>query len=422
MNYNQGLFDFIKKSPSSFHVINNIKNTLTSQGFECICEKDRWELKPGGKYYTIKNNSSIIAFVLPKGKFNRYQVIATHSDAPSFKVKGTPEVKYKDIYTTLDVEAYGGALLAPWFDRPLSIAGRIVYSGENGIQEKLVDFEKDCVCIVNLAIHLNREANMGMKYKVSKDMKPIWAGNEQNKSFIEELASISGIDKDDILDYDLYLYNRMEGKIWGANDEFISAPKLDDLQCTYSGLEAFIDGKSEGGVNVFAVFDNEEVGSATRQGAGSTFFSSVLKRIANVQESGEEMYARLLAESYLISADNAHALHPNYPERSDEHNPVHPNGGVVIKYTASQKYTTDGKSGAYIKSWCKQAGVKYQSYYNHPDVRGGSTLGSICITQVPMKAADIGAAQLAMHSPYETSGVEDTESLIKLMKVFYHQL
>lgn len=419
MNDNQELFEFIKHSPSCFHAIDHVATTLKESGFQCLEETEIWQLEPGGKYYLISNTSSIMAFVMPEKKAKGFHVIASHSDAPTFKLKAQPENKHGCGYTTLSVEKYGGPLLAPWFDRPLSIAGRVVIKEEGQLREELIDFGKDYVSLVNLAIHMNPGVNEGYSYKMSKDIRPIWAGPSSHKEFMEEVSKLAGVQATDILDMDLYLYNRMDGSIWGANDEFISASKLDDLQCAFASVKSLLRGTSSEFINVMAIFDNEEVGSGSRQGAKSTFLSSVLRRISGGRS--EEEYARLVANSFLLSADNAHALHPNYPEKSDGNHPVYLNGGVVIKYTASQRYTTDAMSGAFVKLLCEEVGVKYQQYYNHADVAGGSTLGNLAVCQVPMMAADIGAPQLAMHSPYETTGARDTESLIKLMTGFYNR-
>ncbi len=413
------LFEFIERSPSCFHVIANIAAELEGVGFKGLDQGQEWDLEQGGKYYITCNNSTIIAFELPERDYKGFHIVASHSDFPTFKIKTNPEMKFEDAYTTLSVEKYGGPLMAPWFDRPLSIAGRIVIEENGEIIEKNVDFGKDCVSIVNLAIHMNREANNGFKYSVAKDMVPIWAGAGNDLSFMEELAKVAGVDKESILDMELYLYNRMEGRIWGANDEFISSTKLDDLQCAFTSMKAFMNTTNKDYVKVLAVFDNEEVGSSTRQGGKSNLLENILKRIAENQGRTEEGYAMDLANSFLMSADNAHAVHPNYIEKADKTNHPYPNGGITIKYTASQQYTTDARSGAYVKSLCKKAGVPYQIFHNHADVVGGSTLGNLAVLQVPIMAADIGAAQLAMHSPYETAGIEDTWNLMKMFEEFY---
>lgn len=413
------LFEFIKKSPSCFHVIENIGAELESVGFQGLDQGQEWDLEQRGKYYITCNNSTIIAFELPERDYKGFHIVASHSDFPTFKIKANPEMKFEDAYTTLSVEKYGGPLMAPWFDRPLSIAGRIVIEENGEIIEKNVDFGKDCVSIVNLAIHMNREANNGFKYSVAKDMVPIWAGAGNDLNFMEELAKVAGVTKESILDMELYLYNRMEGRIWGANDEFISSTKLDDLQCAFTSMKAFMNTTAKDYVKVLAVFDNEEVGSSTRQGGKSNLLENILKRIAENQGRTEEGYAMDLANSFLMSADNAHAVHPNYVEKADKTNHPYPNGGITIKYTASQQYTTDARSGAYVKSLCKKASVPYQIFHNHADVVGGSTLGNLAVLQVPIMAADIGAAQLAMHSPYETAGIEDTWNLMKMFEEFY---
>lgn len=413
------LFEFIKRSPSCFHVIENVASELIETGFKELNQGEEWDLESGGKYYMTCNQSTIIAFELPQKDYKGYHVIASHSDFPSFKIKANPEVKFEDSYTTLSVERYGGPLMAPWFDRPLSIAGRIIIEENGEMIEKTIDFGKDCVSIVNLAIHMNREANNGMKYSVAKDMMPIWAGAGNELNFIEEVARVAGVDKNSILDMELYLYNRMDGRIWGANEEFISATKLDDLQCAFTSMKAFMNTTSQEYVKVLAIFDNEEVGSSTRQGGKSNLLENVLKRIAENQGRTEEGYNMDLANSFLISADNAHGVHPNYPEKADKTNHPYLNGGVVIKYAGNQTYTTDARSGAYVKLLCKKAGIPYQIFHNHADVAGGSTLGNLAVLQVPIMAADIGAAQLAMHSPYETAGIEDTWNLMKMFEEFY---
>ncbi len=415
----QSMFDFIEKSPSCFHVIANIEDTLKENGFLKLERNQEWELEEGGKYFVTSNGSTIVAFEMPEQDYTGYHIVASHSDFPTFKVKANPEIKFENKYTCLSVEKYGGPLMAPWFDRPLSIAGRVLVEENGAIVEKNIDFDKDCISIVNLAIHMNREANNGMKYNVSKDMVPIWAGSENELTFMGEVAKVAGVEENEILDMELFLYNRMKGRIWGANEEFISSTKLDDLQCAYTSMVAFLNAKSEEKIKVLAVFDNEEVGSGTKQGACSTFFDNVLKRIAENQGRTEEGYAIDLANSFLLSADNAHAVHPNYSEKADKTNKPYPNGGVVIKYSANQKYTTDGHSGAYVKMLCKKANVPFQIFHNHSDVEGGGTLGNIATQNTPIAAADIGSAQLGMHSPYETAGIKDSYYLVKLMEEFY---
>ncbi len=416
----EGLLEFIRKSPTTFHTIANIEKELKEQGFEYLDNGKPWDVNMGGRYYTTSNGTTLIAFDVPKNSYQGYQIVASHSDTPGFKIKANPEKKLKPEYTTLSVEKYGGPLLAPWFDRPLSIAGRVLYQGEAGIEEVLVDFKEPCLSIVNLAIHQNREANNGIEYKVGKDMLPLWAGHENEVGFMKRVVELADVEEEQILDMDLFVYNRMDGAIWGANQEFLSAPRLDDLLCVYASKEAFLESKSEVYVKVLAVFDNEEVGSGTMQGAKSTYMRDSLDRLSQSLGNSDEAHQIALANSVLVSADNAHALHPNYMEKSDQANGVYLNRGVVIKYSANQSYTTDARSGSYMKSLCNKHEIPYQVFHNHADVAGGSTLGNLAVQQLPIMAVDIGAPQLAMHSPYETVGARDVDDMMNMMKAFWN--
>lgn len=413
------LIAYIKENPSSFHVVENLEKELVSNGYETLQVRDSWNLTFGGKYLVKHNNSSLFAIHVPKENYDGFRIVASHCDTPSFKIKTNPEVDFEKSYTLLNVERYGGPLMAPWFDRPLSIAGRVVYEEQGEIKEVNIDFKEDCISIVNLAIHQNRQANSGIEYKVGKDMLPIWAGVDNQQTFAGCVAKLARIKEEQILDTELFLYNTMEGKLWGANKEFLSAPRLDDLQCVYASKEAFLSEESVDKVNVLAVFDNEEVGSSTKQGAQSSFLKDLLARISLEIGKTIEQHSQCIANSFLLSADNGHAVHPNYPEKSDKTNHVFPNKGIVIKYAANQLYTTDGRSGAFVKMLCKKSDVSYQVFHNHSDVAGGSTLGNIAVQHLPISAADIGAAQLAMHSPYETVGVKDTHNLMQVMKELY---
>ncbi len=421
----EGLIDYIRKSPTAFHTIANIETELKEKGFVYLDGKKAWKVNPGGKYYTISNGTTLIAFDVPEESYVGYRMIASHSDTPGFKIKTNPDKKLvsKDNqagYTSLSVEKYGGPLLAPWFDRPLSIAGRVLYQGEAGIEEVLVDFKEPCLSIVNLAIHQNREANNGMEYKVGKDMIPLWAGHENETGFMKRVAGLLGVDEEQILDTDLFVYNQMDGTLWGANQEFLSAPRLDDLLCVYASKEAFLESESKEYVKVLAVFDSEEVGSGTMQGAKSTYLRDSLNRLSQALGHSEEAHQMALANSVLVSADNAHALHPNYVEKSDQANGVYLNRGIVIKYSANQRYTTDARSGAYMKALCKKYDIPYQVFHNHPDVVGGSTLGNLAVQQLPVMSVDVGAPQLAMHSAYETVGARDVGDMLDMMKAFWN--
>lgn len=413
------LFDFITSSPSPFHAVWNMKQRLESEGYEQLLESQNWELKEGGKYYVIRNGSSILAFRIPKTEFRGFQIMASHSDSPSFKIKENPEMEVEGHYVKLNVEKYGGMLCAPWLDRPLSVAGRLVVREGNRLVTKLVSVDRDLVLIPNLAIHMNREANDGYKYNAQKDMLPLYGMGCEKGTFLKQIAEAAGVHAENIVGSDLFLYNRMEGSIWGAEEEFISIGNLDDLQCAFASLQAFLAAEDGGSIPVHCVFDNEEVGSSTKQGAASTFLLDTLQRINEGLGRTNGQYHKALASSFMLSADNAHAVHPNQADKTCPTNRPYPNGGVVIKYSANQKYTTDGMAAAIFTRICEEAEVPYQTFLNRSDLPGGSTLGNISNTQVALNTVDIGLAQLAMHSPYETGGVKDTDYLIRAAKKFY---
>ncbi len=337
---------------------------------------------------------------------------ASHSDSPCLKIKDNATLS-DGAYTRLSAEMYGGAIMSTWLDRPLAVAGRVSVRGENGISVKLIDTVKPCVIIPNVAIHMNGEINTGFKFNASVDLIPLFDGAEPQKSFKSMIAELAGAEENDILASDLYVYNCQDGVEWGS---FISSPRLDDLQCVYAALTSFLGAGESGATPVFALFDNEEVGSQTKQGAASTFLADTLERIAD--SVGADI-KRAIAGSFMVSCDNAHALHPNHPEYADKNHTVKMNGGVVIKYNANQKYTSDGVSAAIFKLICEGAGVPYQCYCNRADMAGGSTLGSIANTQVSLNTVDIGIAQLAMHSSFETAGREDTEYMVRALTKFY---
>lgn len=417
--YAQSVLDFIKKSPSCFHAIKNLSDELKQNGFTELSEKNRWNLSENQKYFVTRNNSSIIAFSIPKRDFSGFKITASHSDSPSFKIKENPEMKSNGC-VKLNVERYGGMLMNPWFDRPLSIAGRVV---TNNMEEKLVNFDKDLVMIPNLSIHFSRDANDGHKISTQTEMMPIISLDEKF-SLKKLIAENTNIEESNILGYDLFLYNRNDGTFWGAEDEFIASPKLDDLECVYSTFKGFLnssktESKNITSCNVFAVFDNEEVGSGSRQGADSTFLQDTLKRINICLNRDEQDFMTAIANSFLISADNAHAIHPNYADKSDPINRPKINAGIVIKSNASQKYTSDALSSANFKRICQKASVPYQIFTNNSNVAGGSTLGNISTSHVSILSVDIGLAQWAMHSPFESAGSKDIEYLIKAITTFY---
>ena len=413
------LFSFIESSPTAFHAIETMRCRLDTEGYQPLLEGSDWNLQAGGKYYVIRNGSSIIAFRIPTAEWKGFQIMASHSDSPMFKIKENPEMEAEGHYVKLNVEKYGGMLCAPWFDRPLSVAGRLVVKEGNQIVTKLVDVKKDLVMIPSLAIHMNRDANNGVKFNPQKDLLPLYGDETAKGTFMARIAELAGVTENDILAHDLYVYSRTPGSVWGASEEYISCGRLDDLQCAFSSLEGFLQGNREESISVHCVLDNEEVGSSTRQGAASAFLKDTLMRINMGLGRTQEEYYMALADSFMISADNAHALHPNYTDKTDPVNRPVLNGGIVIKYNANQKYCTDGVSAAIFKDICDRAKVPYQTFVNRSDMAGGSTLGNISNTQVPVKTVDIGLAQLAMHSVYETTGAKDTESLVKAATVFF---
>lgn len=413
------LFSFIEASPSPYHAVDNMKKRLEEEGYVRLLEGKEWELNVGGRYYVIRGGSSIAAFRIPRNDFAGFQIAASHSDSPSFKIKANPEIEAEGHYVKLNVEKYGGMLCAPWFDRPLSVAGRVIVRDGNNLAVRLVSVDRDLLVIPSLAIHMNREANDGYKYNAQKDMLPLYGCDSAKGKFMEQIAGAAGVQENQIVGSDLFLYNRMKGSIWGAQDEYISIGKLDDLQCAFASLEGFLTAKDGVSIPVHCVFDNEEVGSGTKQGADSTFLKDVLLRIAEGMGRSDGQYLQALANSFMVSADNTHAVHPNYPEKACPTNQPYPNGGVVIKYSANQKYATDGTSSAVFAELLRRAGVPWQTYVNRSDIIGGSTLGNISASQVSLGTVDIGLAQLAMHSPYETGGALDTDYMIRAMRVFY---
>lgn len=417
--HSKELLQFIKKSPSCFHAVENVCRMLKENGFTALNEQNCWKLKKGGKYYVTRNGSSVIAFCLPKEEYQSFQLICSHTDSPTFKVKEQPEMKADKKYIKLNVERYGGMLCAPWLDRPLSVAGRVMVSDDKEIRPVLVNIDRDLLMIPNLAIHMNRNANDGYAYNAQKDMCPVFGDENAENSFVKLVAKEAGAAEEQILGMDLFLYNRQEGTLWGSDNEFIASPRLDDLQCLYGSLRGFLAAEPGRNASVFCAFDNEETGSVSRQGAASTFLKDTLYRISLAAGRTQEEHMSAVAGSFMISADNAHAVHPNHGEIADPVNRPQMNHGIVIKYNAAQKYTTDAVSAAVFKKICDRAEVPYQIFTNRSDQAGGSTLGNISNTQVSLYAVDIGLAQLAMHSPYEMAGVKDTTYLQEMAKMYY---
>lgn len=413
------LLTFIEKSPTAFHAVAEMKKRFLEEGFLELKEEEHWELKPGGNYFVIRNSSAILAFSIPETAPMKFHIIASHSDSPAFKIKENPEMIVENAYVKLNVEPYGGMLMAPWFDRPLSVAGRIVTEEEGKLKERLLCVDRNLLMLPSLAIHMNREANKGYAYHAQKDLLPLYGTMESKDTFWDVIAQAGGVEKEKILGHDLFLYNRMPGTIWGADGEFVSCGRLDDLQCAFASMEGFLSAERKDAIGIHCVLDNEEVGSTTKQGAASTFLRDTLLRINRGLGRSYEEYLRTLAGSFMISADNAHSIHPNHADVADPVNRPVINQGIVLKYNANQKYCTDGLSAARFKQLCAKAEVPVQSFTNRSDIPGGSTLGNISNTQVAVSAVDIGLPQLAMHSPYETAGTRDTWYLIKAAREFF---
>ena len=347
-------------------------------------------------------------------------MMASHCDSPVLKIKTNAEITAEGKYVKLNVEKYGGMIFAPWLDRPLSVAGRVIVRTRDGVETRLVNVDRDLMIIPNLAVHMNRQMNEGYKFNAQVDMLPLLGEKgEDSDAFMKLIASEAGVEAEDILDTELYLYNRTPAVSLGLNNEFIASGRLDDLQCAFASLKGFMLATPKDSVAVHCVFDNEEVGSGTKQGAAGTFLSDTLHRINRGMGRTEDEYLMSIASSFLVSADNAHAVHPNHSDKADPTNRPYPNKGIVIKYSAVQKYTTDAVSGAIMREICRQADVPYQTFANRSDMMGGSTLGHISQSHVSLNTVDIGLAQLAMHSSYETAGAKDTAYLIEAAKVMF---
>ena len=404
------LQNFLDQAHSVYHAVALMKEELDGAGYTCLPESANWELKVGGKYYVVRNGSAILAFRVPESP-KGFLITASHADRPCFKVKENGVAE--GAYTRLLVEKYGGALIAPWLDRPLSVAGRVLVETENGMESRFVDVDRDLLLMPNVAIHMNRSANDGYKWNPATDTIPLLGDKKSTKKFWDEIEALAG---GKVLGHDLYLYVRQNASVWGLENEFISAQAIDDLECAWGCLQGFLKAKDTANIPVLCVFDSEEVGSSSYQGAASDLLESAISRICAALDLDKN---RQLAGSFLVSADNAHALHPNHPEYADPANAPVMNGGVVVKFNANQRYTTDGLSHAIFRKICEKANVPVQTYCNRADLPGGSTLGNISLSQVAVPSVDIGLAQLAMHSCYETAGVKDVRYLVDAMTACY---
>ena len=405
------LMTFLDGAPSVYHAVEQLRRMFEDAGYTRLDEGGRWDLQVGGKYYLTRGGSAIVGFRIPCADPQGILMTASHSDRPTFNIKENGELDGN--YVRIATEKYGGMLMAPWFDRPLSVAGRVMVETEAGVQTKLVNIDRDLMMIPNVAIHMNRKANDGYAYNPTSDTIPVLGGKDAKGRLMALLEEQAG---GEILAHDLFLYNRDRAKVWGAQEEFFSAQAIDDLECAWSTVKGFLTAGESRSIPVVCVFDSEEVGSSSVQGAASTLLADTIARICRARDLEPE---RMLSQSFLISADNAHGIHPNHPELADAANAPVVNGGVVLKFNANLRYTTDGVSAAVFRRVCRLADVPVQTYYNRADIPGGSTLGNISLGQVSVPTADIGLAQLAMHSCYETAGVQDVEHLLKAMQVYY---
>ena len=407
----KALMAFLDASHSVYHAAAYLAKELENAGYTRLYEGDAWDLVPGGKYYLVRGGTAVMAFRIPAGTPRGFLMSASHSDRPTFKVKENAELC--GAYTRLAVERYGGMLIAPWLDRPLSVAGRVMVETEEGVESRLVDIDRDLMMMPNVAIHMNRQANDGYKYNPAVDTLPLMGGKDAKGKLDKLLEEAAG---GKILGHDLYLYIRQKASVWGLDSEYISSAALDDLECAWGCTQGFLAAGESESIPVLCVFDSEEVGSSSLQGAASNLLIDLLARICD----GLQLDLRqMLAKSFMVSADNAHALHPNHPELADPTNAPLPGSGIVIKFNANQRYCTDGVSAALFRKVCGSVEVPTQTYCNRADIAGGSTLGNISLAHVSVPTVDIGLAQLAMHSCYETASVADAAWLEKAMTAYY---
>lgn len=410
------MMGLLSKSYSQFHAVENIKNELLSSGFEELKENLEFHALPGHNYFITRNDSSIVAFKIPANPAKQFKITATHTDSPTFKIKPNPVKRYKNI-ASLNCEPYGGGIYYSFFDRPLTIAGRVFVKDESKVESKLLYVDQDLLYIPSLCIHMNRNVNSAFEANPARDTIPMLGELPEDFSFNKFLSEKLG--GKEVVSYDLYLATREKPTSVGFSNEFLSSPKLDDLAASYTALFGFVASNNESAINVFASFDNEEVGSLTKQGAHSDFLKHVLGRIASSLGWDKENKFQALANSVMLSIDNAHANHPNRPEMSDPTTDVRLNGGIVIKYNANQSYTSDALSSSIVKMICERNQLPYQEYTNRNDLRGGSTLGNISNSEVSLTTVDIGLAQLAMHSANEIMGAKDADDMVKLVERFY---
>ena len=403
--------EFLDSSPSCYHATANLEKMVAEAGYVRLIEHEDWTLVPGGKYYMVRGGTTLIAFRIPTANPMGFLMSASHVDRPTFKIKGEGEMK--SAYIRLSTEGYGGMIISTWLDRPLSVAGRVLVESENGVVGKLINIDRDLLLIPNVAIHMNRQVNDGYKFNLAVDTLPLVGTGATKGKFNELLEKEAG---GKIWGRDLYLYNRQKATVWGIEEEFISAAALDDLACAWGCTKGFLEAEDREAIPVLCAFDDEEVGSNSPQGAASTLLADTLNRICNALELNPY---RMLAQSFMVSADNAHAVHPNHPEYADPTNAPVMGSGIVLKFNANQRYTTDGVSAAVFRKLCAKMDVPVQDYCNRADIPGGSTLGHISLTHVSVPTADVGLPQLAMHSSYETISKKDLVDFETVMRAYY---
>lgn len=428
LEYAEELIDFIYKSPSPFHAVDSISSVLKDNGFIELNEEDRWEVQKNGRYFVTRNSSALIAFGVGSGVIAKkgFKIIGAHTDSPTFRIKPDPEIISEGSYLKLNTEVYGGPILNTWLDRPLSIAGRVTLKGRSILNPKteLININRPILIIPNLAIHMNRNINKGIELNKQIDMLPVLGlindSLEKDNYLVKLIASELNVDIEDIMDFDLVLYEYDKGCIMGLNNEFISSSRLDDLEMVHAGVTALTKSSVSEMTNVLVCFDNEEIGSSSKQGADSQFLSDILERIVLSFGGDREDFFRALNKSFIISSDSAHGVHPNKGEKADPTNRPHINGGPVIKINANQKYTSDSNSISVYTEICKKAGIPFQKFVNRSDETGGSTIGPISSTHLALRSVDIGTALLAMHSIRELCGVVDHLYVEKSFEEFYN--
>lgn len=423
----QELIDFLYKSPTAYHAASSVKDMLDNEGFEEIFEKDAWKFKKGGKYYLVKNNSAVIAFKVGNGEIEKdgFRLIGAHTDAPGFRIKPNAEMKTEDHYIRLNTEVYGGPILYTWFDRPLGIAGRVILKGKSALKPRveLVNINKPVLIIPSLAIHMNRSVNEGYNFNRQKDTLPLvgFVNEElEKKGYLMSLLTKElGVSEDEILDFDLYLYEYEKGCVMGINEELISAGKLDDQWMVFAGVKALINSTDIDSTKVMICIDNEEIGSLTAQGAQSKLIRGTLERIAIALGKNSEEFFRAVSNSVMISADLAHAVHPNLPEKHDPTNRPLLGNGPVLKIAASGSYSTEGVAAGIFEAVCKEANVPVQKFVNRSDVKGGTTIGPMSAADLCIPVIDMGAPLIGMHSVRELASVKDNFYTIEAFKKFF---